>query len=258
MNIDYTKVTEVPGSGGTGEQLERLRHRYGWAKGMAQNRRVLEVACGAGFGFGSLESVANSVVGGDYTFNLLRIAHSHYGQRIPLVQLDGGTLPFSDNSFDTVLIFEALYYLPNVESFVLEVHRVLTPGGRLLIASANREWDEFAPSPHSTDYLSARELVQLLSKGGFTEVECLGVFPTGGGGVVHSVISLVRRLAVTLHLMPRTLEGRARLKRLVYGELEPLPPEIATDVPIPTEMANIEGDDPVTGFKVLYCSGVSQ
>ena len=225
---------------------------------MARDKRVLEVASGAGFGLGCLDSVAKMVVGGDYTSNLLRVAHSHYGERLPMVQLNGERLPFENATFDLVLLFEALYYLPDVERFITEAQRVLDEGGRLLIASANREWDEFAPSPNSTRYLSATELIELLKRGGFNDVECLGAFHTGGGGSVQTIVSVVRRVVVALHLMPRTLEGRAKLKRLVYGGLEPLPAEIEASVPAPGPLNHVGSDGAsVTDYKVLYCAGQS-
>ena len=256
MALDFTKVTEVPDSGATGEQHERLMHRYGWAKGLVENKRVLEVACGVGFGLGCMDAVAKSVVGGDYTHNLLRTARRHYGDRIPLVQLDGDHLPFTDGAFDLVLIFEAVYYLPDAERFVAEARRVLDKDGKLLIVSVNPEWDEFAPSPHSTQYLSARELIDHLKRGGFGDVECFGAFETGAGGSVQRVVSIIRRVVVALHLMPRTLEGRAKLKRLVYGSLKPLPAEIEAEVAVPEPLDRVsEAGEGGVNHKVLYCTG---
>ena len=76
MRNDYTSVTELPGSQATGEQQARLYHRYHTASRYATGKRVFEVACGAGLGY--LARRASSVVGGDYTDSLLRIAQSHY------------------------------------------------------------------------------------------------------------------------------------------------------------------------------------
>lgn len=133
---------------------------------------------------------------------------------------------------------------------------VLTGGGKILIASANREWGEFASSPHSTTYLSARELLASLQESGFVDAQCFGVFPTAGDGVLDRAISLVRRVVVALRLMPRTLEGRARLKHLVYGPLKPLPAELEVDANAAEELARIDHDwGPVRGYKVLYCVG---
>lgn len=123
MSIDYTDVTEIPGAGGTTDQEDRLLHRYNWATSMARDKRVLEVACGAGFGLGGIRSVARMAVGSDYTLNLLRIAKSHYRSRVPFTRLDGQHLPYRGDCFDLILIFEAIYYLSDVNGFMREVHR---------------------------------------------------------------------------------------------------------------------------------------
>ena len=86
MVHDYTPITEIPGIGADREELARLAHRYQVASCYCPGKRVLEVACGAGIGLGSLASTASLVVGGDVTRSLLAIAHGHYQGRVPLLQ----------------------------------------------------------------------------------------------------------------------------------------------------------------------------
>ena len=45
----------------------------------------------------------------------------------------GTDLPFPDNSFDVVLIKDALHHIPEYEKCLLEIHRVLRPSGQLSI-----------------------------------------------------------------------------------------------------------------------------
>lgn len=251
MRIDFSNVTEVPGSGATTDQLERLNHRYAVARELAVGKRVLEVACGAGFGLGALESAADQVVGGDYTRNLLHVARSHYRNRVPLVQLDAQHLPFGSGSFDVVLMFEAIYYVPDAKAFLDEAARVLSPGGKILIVSVNCDWDEFGASPHSTTYYNAEGLQGLMAEVGLHDIRTDGAFPAAvaGGGLVSAVIGVIRRVVVALRLMPRTLEGRARLKRLVYGSLKPLPAELDHSIPPPQDLKPISRD---VVHRVLY------
>ena len=110
MDIDYTGVTEVPGSRVTREQLARMYNRYFFAFQFCEGKDVLEVACGAGQGLGLLARRARKLVGGDYTENLIDVAWKHYGGRIPLVRFDAHTLPFREESFDVVIFYEAIYY----------------------------------------------------------------------------------------------------------------------------------------------------
>lgn len=252
MVEDYTAVTEVPGSQVTREQLARLYHRYHTAGDYSAGKRVLEVACGAGLGLGYLARRASSVVGGDYTENLLQIAQSHYRGSVPLVCLDAHHLPFRNQAFDLVVLFEAIYYMAQAEQVIAEGRRVLSDGGTLLIGTVNKDWSEFTPDLLSTRYFSVPELHDLLVQEGFANLEFFGAFSTAAASFKQKIVSLIRRVAVALDLVPKTLGGRERLKRLFYGNLTPLRAEVQAGmaelhplIPIPSESSNSE-------HKILY------
>ena len=248
----YSPVTELPGSGATREQLMMLATRYRLAADIASGHDVLEVACGPGIGLGYLARGARRVVGGDVDERLLQEAKRHYGRRIPLLRLDAHTLPFTDGAFDAVILFEALYYLTEPERFVREARRVLRPAGMVLISTVNRDWRGFNPSPFSTRYFSAGELRTLLESAGFA-VELLGGFPSGASTLGEKALVLAREGAVRLHLIPTTMRSKQLLKRLVYGRLPALPPELE-DGPV-APLAPLRGDASVRDFKILYALG---
>jgi len=195
-------------------------------------------------------------VGADYTEALLRTARRHYGGRVPLVRLDAQTLPFKPRSFDLVLLYEAIYYLASPDGFVDEAARVLRKNGQLLICSVNCEWREFNPSPFSTSYLSAGELSTLLGRHGFS-VEVYGAAPVAARSVWENAVNVMKRIAVGLGLIPKTMRGKARLKRLVYGRLSSLPAEI--DIGETCEenagIVPLRAAGPVRGYKILYAIG---
>jgi len=57
-----------------------------------------------------------------------------YDIRGPIdVQLDASNLPFSNASFDVILMSEVIEHVPNAEKALAEINRVLKPGGLLLI-----------------------------------------------------------------------------------------------------------------------------
>jgi SAM-dependent methyltransferase len=252
MPEDYTTVTELPESGATREQLARLYHRYHVAKQYAADKRVLEVACGAGLGLGYLAKTAATVVGGDYTDGLLHTAQSYYQGRVPLLRMDAHFLPFRSQSFDLVFVFEAIYYFADAKRFIAEARRLLNTNGTLLIGTVNKDWSEFAPSPFSTRYFSVPELRDLLRQEGYASPEFYGAFPTNVDSPKHKIVSLVRRLVVALNLMPKTLEGRARFKRLFYGSLTPLPSEVTDGMTELEPSVSISGDTPNTDYKIVY------
>ena len=255
LTEDYSSITEVPGSGATKEQLARLYNRYHTAAQYAANKRVLEVACGSGTGLGYLAQPASQVVGADYTASLLKVAQTHYQTRLPLLQLDAQQLPFEDHSFDLVIIFEAIYYLPNAAHFIAEARRVLDTNGVLLIGSVNKDWSEFAPSPFSTKYFSVPELNTLLADQGFIDREFYGAFPIKANSAKQIITSLIRKMVVTLDLMPKSLEGRAKFKRLFYGSLAPLPAEVDETFAVNQPLHPLVGDTPTSDFTIIYSLG---
>lgn len=250
MSEGYASVTEVPGGRTTREGLSRAYSRYRFAAGFCDGRDVLELACGAGFGLGYLGHRARRVVGGDYTREVLDAAAAHYRGSIPLLQLDAHHLPFAPASFDVVVVQEALYYFHDAETVFREIRRVLRHPGTLVVTSVNAGRPDFHPSPFSTKYLGAGELAGGLSAAGFAP-ELFGGFDRSRSGFRSRVVSALKRLAVQLDMIPRSLEGRAPLKRLFLGPLRPVPAELSDgmapyDQPVPIAPADH------SRFTILY------
>ena len=103
--------------------------RYAFAASFCRDHHVLEVGCGVGQGLGYLARVAAHVVGGDLSLGLIRQAQAHYQGRIPLAQFDAEALPFREQSFDVVILHEAIYYLSSPQRLVAESRRVLRGNG---------------------------------------------------------------------------------------------------------------------------------
>ena len=249
---DYTSITELPGSPATREQLARFSHRYHTAACHARGRRVLEIACGAGLGTGYLAEQADRLVAGDYTESLLKIAHDHYRDEIPLVRFDAHSLPFREDSFDLAVLFEAIYYLARPEEVLTEIRRVLAGKGLLLIATVNKDWSGFSPSEFSTRYFSVPELVELLVDRGFDTLEVFGAFPTQAASSAARIVTRLRAMAVALGLVPGTLAARRALKRLFYGKLTPMSHKVVDQAVQDFPLMPIPGDESTTEFKVYY------
>jgi SAM-dependent methyltransferase len=241
-NTDYSLITESPGLKASKEQVERLYQRYRFARDLCAGKDILEVACGSGIGLGYLAESAASVVAGDIDSHNLSSAQSLYGDKpgIMLKLLDAQNLRIESGSIDLVILFEAIYYLWVPEKFVSEARRVLKEGGVLLMSTVNRDWDDFHPSPFTFGYFSVPELHDLL-KSSFNHIELFGGKP----------VSLVKRAAVGLNLIPGSLKGRTYLKRIFMGKLTPLPRQLRDDmVPYepPVSIPPVENKD----YKIIY------
>jgi ubiquinone/menaquinone biosynthesis C-methylase UbiE len=97
--------------------------------------RVLEVGCGAGHLLARLP--AGRAVGVDLAESLLARAAAGLHGRTPLAQGDAGALPFASRTFDRVYCSEVLEHLVDPRAAVLEIRRVLKPGGVAVLSVPN-------------------------------------------------------------------------------------------------------------------------
>ncbi len=247
MNHDYSTITELPDSQVIPVQVERAYSRYRFAVDFCPAKDVLEVACGGGQGLGLLAANAKYVVGGDFESKNLTYARQTYAKKpnVQVIQLDAHHLPFLDTSFDLILIYEAIYYLKNPNQFLEECSRVLRPGGVLIICTANKDWPDFNPSPFSHRYFSVPELHELLGSHGFSSI-FYGAFPDFTHSTLDHVKSFIKKIAVKMHLMPKTMKGKVLLKRLFFGGLVQMPKEFkngqtpyTAPVSIPSQMPDL-------------------
>jgi SAM-dependent methyltransferase len=250
--LDFTAVTERGGETVSQAQLDRFYQRYIWAGHFAQGVDVLELACGTGPGLGHLQRVSRRLVAADISEQVLAAAREHYGSRVDLRQLDACSTGLGSCSFDVVILFEAIYYLPDANAFFVEVSRLLRPGGQLLLAMANKDLFDFNPSPFSHRYFNPPELVDLLSRYGF-ETCFFGGSPVPSAGLRSRLLRAVKRFAVRHRLIPGSMNGKRLLKRFVFGPLVSMPLELDPSVARYTEPLSIPADKPDTHHQVLYC-----
>jgi ubiquinone/menaquinone biosynthesis C-methylase UbiE len=98
---------------------------------------VLDVGCGTGILLDRLQrELAIETVGCDWSPGMLEQARRRRSG-FSLLRADAGCLPLSDGRFDAVVTTEAFHWFPDQPGALKEFHRVLRPGGRLLIALVN-------------------------------------------------------------------------------------------------------------------------
>jgi len=116
-----------------GEDLDRLL-AWGAAR---RGDRVLDVATGGGHTALAFAGITRRVVAYDLTEPMLRAARGHLQARgaanVGFVAGDAGALPFRDGSFDVVTCRTAAHHFADVGAALRQIHRVLRPGGALLL-----------------------------------------------------------------------------------------------------------------------------
>ncbi len=175
----------------------RRRHLVREALGAQPGDRVLDAGCGPGFY--CLEIVKEvgpdgEVVGVDAAVPMLELASRRCEgyENVTFKQGDVLSLPVEDQSFDRALCVQVLEYVEPATEALVELHRALRPGGRLVIWDI--DWATVAW--HSSDPLLTRRILEAwdqhlahpslprslaprLREAGFEEVEATGhVFST--------------------------------------------------------------------------------
>ncbi len=140
-DITFTGERFVPGC--AGEIAYEHWHRYAFARQFAAGKRVLDAACGEGYGSALLGTVAVTVVGVDIDPSATAHAGEQYGDGDRIRFLTGSCteLPLADGSVDAVISFETIEHLNALDQpkMLAEFARVLTPEGLLVISSPNKE-----------------------------------------------------------------------------------------------------------------------
>lgn len=115
--------------------------RYRFAARQVQGRKVLDCACGTGYGVRLLREIggAASVVGIDVDGKAIAYAmQRHQVDSTVFICSSGDKLPLLDNSIDTVTSFETIEHVLNDLALVEEFYRVLRADGTLIISTPNQ------------------------------------------------------------------------------------------------------------------------
>lgn len=121
---------------------------------------VLDIGSGPGFlatTMADLVGKAGEVYGVDISQELLVLATERYKHQsgLKFLHADARSLPFPDACFDVVVVTQVLEYLQDVRSALLEMRRVLRPGGRVLILDT--DWDSIVW--HSADPMRMKKIL---------------------------------------------------------------------------------------------------
>lgn len=156
-------------------------------------KRALDAGCGTGIYTVELARMGAHAAGFDKSLDMLRAAQAKAAKEnlaINLLAADALSIPFRDDSFDLALSVNMLCFVADMDAALLEMKRVLSPGGRLVVGVLNG-WSPWAllrrikglfkeTAYNSARFVSPPRLKIALEKAGFESVElktCLFFLP---------------------------------------------------------------------------------
>jgi len=143
--------------------------RYNFASKYIESKKVLDIACGSGYGSEILlEKGAKYVIGCDISEEAINYGKKHYQkENMEFITNDIKKLDFSDEEFDCIVSFETLEHVKDQEKVMTELKRVLKKGGTLIISTPNLESrdneEEEANSFHEKE-LTVKEFKKIVEK----------------------------------------------------------------------------------------------
>jgi SAM-dependent methyltransferase len=143
-------------------------HRYALARELVAGRRVLDIACGAGYGSWLMSQTAARVTGVDISEEAVASARAAYrGDNLEFRQGSCSSIPVESASLDFVVSFETIEHHDEHEEMLAEVKRVLRPDGVLLISTPDRRVYSDEPkhsNPFHVKEYYADEFMELIHK----------------------------------------------------------------------------------------------
>ncbi|PXA99277.1 hypothetical protein DMC47_04230 [Nostoc sp. 3335mG] len=150
-------------------------HRYALCRENVAGKRVLDLACGTGYGSALLAGAGAEVTGVDISSKAIRTAKARHGDAVTFMIADCFDLPFEDGTFDVVVANEMIEHVADHDALIIEAQRVLTDGGVFLVSTPNKPvYNRFkAPNIFHVSEMTIGEFRRLLKRH-FHEVHMTG------------------------------------------------------------------------------------
>lgn len=199
--------------------------RYEWASKFLNRGRVLDLACGVGYGSDLLAKAGHSVHGVDRDGEAIAYARKHYAnERATFWPADAGCVAgMEHDSFDSIVCFETIEHIENPLPMLREMRRCAP----LLLASVPNE-EVFPYRNHAFHFrhYTRKDFESLLSNAGWHVTEWFGQI--GPESEVEQSVN-----GRTLIAVAKRADEVARLPSEVV-DMKPLAPRIS---PVPEHVA---------------------
>ncbi len=117
--------------------------RYLLAINYIKEKKVLDIACGTGYGAHILAPYCKEIVGLDNSDDAINLAKKRYiHKNLSFLKTDATSTNLNPSSFDVIISFETIEHIENQRAFLSEIMNLLKPDGLLLLSCPNIAWSK--------------------------------------------------------------------------------------------------------------------
>lgn len=132
-------------------------HRYLYANSFVKNKRVLDIACGEGFGTYFLSTQAKAIIGVDIDLEVIKYANQNYSNsNLQFINGSAMEIPINITSqFDVIISFETIEHITENDQikFLSEVKRLLKPNGIFIVSTPDKLYYSDIPNHQNRFHL---------------------------------------------------------------------------------------------------------
>lgn len=114
-------------------------HRVFSALNPQRSEKILEIGSGSGYYTKAIAEITNHLTATEFSKEYLEVTKKYNPYPVDAyIHCSATKMPFSDNTFNKILITEVIEHIPEWNKAIDEVRRVLKPGGIAIITTPNK------------------------------------------------------------------------------------------------------------------------
>ncbi|MCG8607700.1 class I SAM-dependent methyltransferase [bacterium] len=156
--------------------FSRHKFAYEYLKKFVEQKTVIDVGCGTGYGCKILAEKARLVYGLDYDQEAIAYCCQHYLLSNVEYILQDATSIKLDRQFDVAVSLQVIEHMTDLANFLKQLKRVVKPGGTLFISTPNvkKSEERRSDNPFHHNEMNYSQFSKLL-RDHFTAFEILGI-----------------------------------------------------------------------------------
>lgn len=198
--------------------FSRHRFAYEYVQQFVENKTIIDVGCGTGYGCKILAEKADLVFGIDHDKEAVNYCKSNYAApNIQYFEMDANSFEFG-RQFDIAVSFQVIEHMHNLDKFVEQLKRVVKRDGMVFISTPNvrqpqKDKEDKEANPFHFNEMNYTQFQKLISEK-FSSFEILGVAYSSRNRIRNFVIKL------PFYRWGKKLKRKSGLKKMAVRALD--------------------------------------